>query len=166
MTSDLEALVALYEEARSWLAKKGSNQWAANTPDRIRTKLLPSIERGECYVAEIEGRQVGMMTVDEFADPEFWAADDDPSDALYVHRMVVARSASGNNVGGKLLDEADKLAATRGKRLLRLDAWRTNEPLHAYYARQGFDAVRVVNLRHRGSGALFQRPVGKRAART
>ncbi|ROP31426.1 GNAT family N-acetyltransferase [Couchioplanes caeruleus] len=164
-TNDLEALVTLYGEARSWLAKNGTNQWATNTPEKVQARLRRSIERRECWIAEVDGSPVGMMTVDEFADPEFWTADDNPSSALYVHRMVVARSAAGNNVGGKLLDQAEKLAAARGKKWLRLDAWRTNEPLHAYYERQGFDAVRIVNLSHRGSGALFQRLVGGEKAR-
>jgi hypothetical protein len=30
-----------------------------------------------------------MITVDDFADAEFWGSGDRPSDALYVHRMVV-----------------------------------------------------------------------------
>jgi hypothetical protein len=40
---------------------------------------------------------------------------------------------------------------------LRLDAWRTNEALHAYYRKAGFQHVRTVEYPHRGSGALFQR---------
>jgi GNAT superfamily N-acetyltransferase len=73
--------------------------------------------------------------------------------------MVVDRLAAGQGVGGQLLDWAERLAASRGCTWLRLDAWRTNAPLHAYYQRQGFDPVRVVDLSHRGSGALFQRRV-------
>lgn len=74
--------------------------------------------------------------------------------------MVVDRSAAGRDVGGKLLDWAESLAAARGRKWLRLDAWRTNEQLHAYYRRQGFTRFKVVDLSHRGSGALFQRRVG------
>ncbi|MEU7909175.1 GNAT family N-acetyltransferase [Actinoplanes sp. NPDC049118] len=100
-----------------------------------------------------------MITVDDYADPEFWTAQDDPDSALYVHRMVVDRVAGGNGVGGRLLDWAERLASSLGRTWLRLDAWRTNAPLHAYYQRQGFVPVRTVNLSHRGSGALFQRRV-------
>ena len=101
-----------------------------------------------------------MITADERADPELWTDQDRHDDALDVHRMVVDRSAARQGGGGKLLDWAESLAAGRGRKLLRLDAWRTNEPLHACYRQQGFAPVRVVGLSHRGTGALFQRRVG------
>ena len=163
---DLEVLVQLYQATQRWLASKGTDQWAANTEDKTRNRLARSIERRECNIADIGGRTVGMITVDEYADPEFWIADDEPGRALYVHRMVVDRSASGRNVGARLLEWADGLAEASGKEWLRLDAWSTNAPLHAYYRRQGFSPVRVLNLSHRGSGALFQRTVGQGRAAT
>jgi GNAT superfamily N-acetyltransferase len=49
-----------------------------------------------------------------------------PERALYVHRMVVTRSAAGGDIGGVMLDWAADLAAGRGLAWLRLDAWRTN----------------------------------------
>ena len=155
----MDCLVRMYQAARQWLAEMGSDQWAGNTEEKARRNITCSVKRGECYLAEIDGRPVGMITVDDYADPEFWRPDDQPETALYVHRMVVDRSASGANVGGKLLDWANGIAAARGRRWLRLDAWRTNLQLHAYYERQGFNVVRMVDLNHRGSGALFQRSV-------
>ena len=145
----------MYQAAQRWLAQKGSDQWSTNTEAKTRTNIMCSIERGECWIAEVEGAAVGMITVDEYADPEFWTEPDRPNDALYVHRMVVDRSAAGQGVDTKLLDWAESLAAARGRKWLRLDAWRTNEPLHAYYQRQGFAPIRIVSLSHRGSGALF-----------
>jgi len=55
---------------------------------------------------------------------------------------------------------AAEMAADAGKQWLRQDAGRTNEDLHAYYRRLGFDHIRTVELPHCGSGALFQRRVG------
>jgi GNAT superfamily N-acetyltransferase len=122
--------------------------------------MLESILDGDSYVAEIGGILVGSITIDRFADPEFWSRNDAPEDALYLHRMIVDRQASGKNIGGTLIDWANGIAAREGKRWLRLDAWRTNARLHDYYRSQGFDLVRVVELSHRGSGALFQRGTG------
>jgi len=163
---DLDVLVQMYQDTQRWLASKGSDQWAANTEEKTRSSLSRSIGGGECYVAEISGQTVGMITVDNYADPEFWVDEDSPSRALYVHRMVVDRSASGKNVGGQLLEWAESLAEASGKEWLRLDAWSTNAPLHAYYRQQGFSPVRVLKLSHRGSGALFQRSVGQGRAPT
>jgi ribosomal protein S18 acetylase RimI-like enzyme len=48
-------------------------------------------------------------------------------------------------------------AAADGAKWLRLDAWTTNEALHAYYQRQGFQHVRTIVRPDYPSGALFQR---------
>ncbi|MER5914752.1 GNAT family N-acetyltransferase [Streptomyces sp. NPDC001982] len=98
--------------------------------------------------------------MDEYADPEFWTSADDPASALCVHRMAVARSASGVGVGARLLDWAAERAARQGKHWLRLDAWKDNEGLHRYYKSVGFTLVRIIDLPHRRSGALFQRSSG------
>lgn len=72
--------------------------------------------------------------------------------------MAVARTAAGQNIGARMLDWASFRAAQQGKELLRLDAWKTNPGLHRYYEGQGFTMVRLVDLPHRQSGALFERP--------
>jgi GNAT superfamily N-acetyltransferase len=151
---ELDLVEGLLTGATQWLASIGSDQWQF-PPHRER--LLESMSRGECFLAYRDGRPVGTLTVDEHADPEFWQSEDDPSSAMYVHRMAVARDVAGQAVGSKLLDWAVARAAAAGKPLLRLDAWKTNKALQQYYLGQGFTLVRLVDLPHRGSGALFQR---------
>ncbi|MFD8083832.1 GNAT family N-acetyltransferase [Kitasatospora sp. NPDC059722] len=145
--------------AGEWLASLGSDQW--QFPPR-RTRLLESMERGECFLAFRDGLPVGTLTVDGQADPEFWHADDEPETALYVHRMAVAREVAGQAIGARMLDWAADRAAAAGKTRLRLDAWKTNPALHRYYQGQGFTLVRTVDLPHRQSGALFEREVAAR----
>lgn len=104
-------------------------------------------------------------TIDYYADPDFWGSDDDPDDAVYVHKMAVDRGYAGRGLGGQLLDLAGALAEDAGRSWVRLDAWRTNPRLQRYYQEQGFTRLRVVDLAHRQSGALFQRPAHVRASR-
>jgi GNAT superfamily N-acetyltransferase len=158
-----EAIIrSLQAEAISWLAKKGSDQWQPSSmrnPLRSAERgLVPSIERGEVYLVRDAGiGVVGTLTLDDYADQEFWTQDDKPESALYVHRMIVHRKSAGQDIGASMLDWAALRAAATGREWLRLDAWTTNQALHAYYERHGFARVRVVDLGHRGSGALFQR---------
>jgi GNAT superfamily N-acetyltransferase len=152
---ELETVESLLVEASQWLASRGIDQWQF-PPHRDR--ILAALRRGEVFLAEVEGRPVATLQVDEHADPEFWTVDDTPGDALYVHRMAVTRKFGGAGIGGALLDWASQRAATVGKPWLRLDAWKDNPGLHRYYESQGFTLIRVIDLPHRGSGALFQRP--------
>ncbi|QPP07030.1 GNAT family N-acetyltransferase [Streptomyces bathyalis] len=146
---------ALLTEASQWLASRGIDQWQF-PPHRDR--IEKALEHGECFLVICNGEPVGTITVDDYADPEFWTDADDPDDALYVHRMAVSRAASGMDLGAIMLDWATKRASQQGKAWLRLDAWKTNPGLHSYYANHGFTLVRIVDLGHRRSGALFQRP--------
>jgi GNAT superfamily N-acetyltransferase len=152
---ELSTVEALLSEASTWLASRGIDQWQY-PPHRDR--ITQALQRGECFLAIREGEAIATLQVDSFADPEFWRSEDQPDAALYVHRMAVSRKAAGANVGQVMLDWATKRAAAASKRWLRLDAWKDNVGLHSYYERTGFQLVRIVNLPHRRSGALYQRP--------
>lgn len=151
---ELDVVEGLLIGVSEWLASRGINQWQY-PPHRDR--IVRAIERGECFLVLRDGEPLGTIQVDEYADPEFWTKDDEPEKALYIHRMAVSRSASGQDLGAKMLDWAARRAAQLGKPLLRLDAWKSNPGLQEYYMLQGFQLVRMVDLPHRQSGALFQR---------
>lgn len=168
---DLDAIAALHREAQAWLAAQGSDQWQPMlngrlSIDYVRSSIARSIAKGDCYVV-IDGEEpVATITLDSFADPEFWNDEDNPTDALYLHRMIVRRSHAGQGLGRQLVDWAADAAAAAGKRWLRLDAWRTNKQLHEYYASLGFQHVRTIDLAHRGSGTLFQKRARAQASPT
>ncbi|MEU3836901.1 GNAT family N-acetyltransferase [Streptomyces microflavus] len=151
---ELDAVESLLREASAWLASRGIDQWQY-PPHRDR--ITEALERGLCFLAFEGGKPIATIQVDDFADPEFWTTEDRLDSALYVHRMAVTRSNSGVGVGGLLLDWASERAAEQGKRWLRLDAWKDNQGLHRFYEAAGFTLLRIVDLPHRRSGALFQR---------
>jgi GNAT superfamily N-acetyltransferase len=158
--ADLAAVEGLRQEAADWLAGKGLDQWQPGQP-RIGSvaRTLEAIERGECYLTYDGDELVGTITIDDRPDAEFWTEAERAEPAVYLHRMVIARRYAGRDLGVVLLDLAENVASRAGASWLRLDAWKTNTALHRYYMDQGFEHVRTVDLPHRGSGALFQRPV-------
>lgn len=157
-SDDTERLVELVTEASGWLAGKGLDQWSR--PPSV-DRIVRAIDNGELWVVADGARIVATLTVDTRADPEFWQPEDDPANALYAHRMVVARDRAGQRIGSTLLDFAGRRAVAAGRQWLRLDAWATNPGLQDYYRQQGFNHVRTHHLPYRGSGALFQRPAGQ-----
>lgn len=154
----------LQADAVAWLAAKGTDQWQpAAMIARRKTRpeernLRDEIKRGEVYLVKDDATVVGTLTLDDYADPEFWTEADEPKSALYAHRMIISREFAGHDIGAVMLDWAADQAARAGKAWLRLDAWRTNIGLHDYYRCHGFADVRTITLPWRGSGALFQRP--------
>ncbi|HEU0089661.1 MAG TPA: GNAT family N-acetyltransferase [Pseudonocardiaceae bacterium] len=157
--SDAQRVIALYHEAITWLAAQDSDQWQ-HMPG-FEARIAADIAAGEVWVVRNDNDvPVATIKLDSRADPELWRPEDDPTSALYAHRMLVARSEAGQHIGSAMLDWASRRAAEATKRWLRLDAWARNEKLHEYYLAEGFELVRLLRFAHRGSGALFQRPAG------
>lgn len=123
----------LLAEAAAWLGARGVEQW----PDRFeRGWVMPAIERGETWLAEVDGEVVGSLVVQR-DDPMFWPGS--PMDAGYLHRLAVRRHGEG--LGGHLLRWAERHVAGAGKQFLRLDCVASNEALRAYYERAGYRHV-------------------------
>jgi GNAT superfamily N-acetyltransferase len=158
---DVEQIMALVDEAISWLANVGLDQWQRGRR-RQRDHLDTDVAEGTVFVVEREDRVVATITVDRFADTDFWRKKDRPRNALYVHRMAVLRAEAGIGLGAAMLDWAAGQVQRCGRTWLRLDAWRTNGRLHVYYKDLGFEKVRTEIVEGRGSGALFARPASYR----
>ena len=159
-TVDIPTLMALRTEAEHWLASKDTDQWSdQETGSRAIEKWHASIAEGRTW-AVLSPRDDVVATVSRGpADTDFWRTEDGPEDALYVYKLIVARSEAGIGLGGGILTWLDRLAAWEGRRWIRLDVWRTNEKLQRYYQEQGFVHVRTEAPAHRKSGWLGQRPV-------
>jgi GNAT superfamily N-acetyltransferase len=156
---DQPAVEQLWADAAAWLASIGSDQW--QYPPRS-ARIAASIVAGTCWLVDGESDPVATITLDDYADPDFWRAEDGPDSAMYVHRLIVARAAAGAGIGSALLDWASGRAEAAGRRWLRADCWRTNAELRVWYEGQAFGLLRVVDVPHRRSGALYQRRAGVR----
>ncbi|GAA4753174.1 GNAT family N-acetyltransferase [Actinomycetospora chibensis] len=153
---DLGAVLDLFREASRWLAGKGIDQW--QWEPRVK-QVRSDIEQGNVFVGKNDsGRIIATVTVDTYADPDFWGPDDDPDGALYVHRMIVARDHAGEGIGDELTQWVEQFAGALGYDYVRLDCYRSNTGLHRYYKAHGWSHVRTIDVPWRPSGALFQRP--------
>ncbi|MCF2128494.1 GNAT family N-acetyltransferase [Strepomyces sp. STD 3.1] len=154
--------MALRTEAEEWLSTKGTDQWSdPETGEKAIAKWRASIDEGRAWVV-VDERDVVLATVSRGpVDRDFWRDVDRPESALYLYKLIVAREASGRHLGTRVIDWMCRLAALEGRAWVRIDTWRTNAGLHAYYERLGFTHVRTEAPAHRRSGWLAQRPVSK-----
>jgi GNAT superfamily N-acetyltransferase len=152
---DVAAVAALLDEATVWVGERGFEQWPLPFP---RDELAAAIERGEVYVAELNGETVATVTL-LWDDPRHWG--ERPPDAAYVHKLAVSRACAGQRIGRAIVDWADATAAANGRAFLRLDCLRKNPGIRRYYEQLGFE--------HRGDQilggrdlSLYERPVQTR----
>jgi GNAT superfamily N-acetyltransferase len=153
--ADIPTVVDLWNEAKAWLGAKGPDQW--QYPVKMHN-IYRAVEAGAYWLVEptAGGPATATVTLDPHADPSLWRPEEQPDQALYVHRLVVRRSEAHHNLGADILDWANEQVRTAGRKFLRLDAWTNNVALHDYYRRLGFRGVRIVD-HPTGSGALFER---------
>jgi GNAT superfamily N-acetyltransferase len=149
---DVAVVAALLDEATVWVGERGYEQWPLPFP---HDEVEAAIERGEVYVAELDGDTVATVTL-VWDDPMYWG--ERPPDAAYVHKLAVRRACAGQRIGGAIVEWADATAAAAGREFLRLDCLRDNPGIRAYYQDLGF--------KHRGDlvvGArnmsIYERPV-------
>lgn len=154
MPEEFEVVFELLAETIQWLRSKGLDQWS--TWETWRTKMQPSLARGDVWLLCDGESLIGTITVEMSGDPDFWTPAELAESSGYVSKLAVRRNRSGEELGRLLLDWASDHAYRHGCKWLRLDAWKTNERLHAYYNERGWKYVRTVEKEHRRSGTLFQ----------
>jgi predicted N-acetyltransferase YhbS len=152
---DVAEVGALLDEATVWVRERGYEQWPLPYP---RDELASAIDRGEVYVAELDGEVVATVTL-LWDDPRYWG--ERPADAAYVHKLAVRRACAGQRIGNAIVEWADRTAATAGRDFLRLDCIGDNPGIRAYYERLGFEhrGDLVVNGRKM---AIYERHVRAR----
>ncbi|MER6268321.1 GNAT family N-acetyltransferase [Streptomyces sp900105755] len=149
------------EWARGRRGTPGRSTWSdPETGERAISKWRASIDEGRAWVVVDQGERVLATVSRGPVDRDFWTDADHPESALYLYKLIVAREASGRHLGTRVIDWMSRLAALEGRSWVRIDTWRTNTGLHAYYERLGFQHVRTEAPTHRLSGWLAQRPAG------
>jgi GNAT superfamily N-acetyltransferase len=151
---DVETVAGLLDDATGWVAELGHEQWPLPYP---REDVAAAIERGEVYVAEVDGEAVGTITV-LADDPVYWG--ERPPDAHYVHKLAVRRDRGGRGLGAAIVEWADARAADANRAFLRLDCLRDDPGIRSYYERLGFEHRADFDDQARGLLlSLYERPV-------
>jgi GNAT superfamily N-acetyltransferase len=132
-TDDVSVVAELLDEATVWVGERGYEQWPLPYP---RDEIAAAIERGEVYVAELDGDVVATVTL-LWDDELHWGSR--PSDAAYVHKLAVRRACAGRRLGHAIVEWADLTAAANGRAFLRLDCMRANPGIRRYYEQLGFE---------------------------
>jgi GNAT superfamily N-acetyltransferase len=147
MPGDLDAVSGLVREAAEWLrTSKNTDQWARPWPDRIRQRerMLNDLLKGKTWLVWDGETAAATITIDTdepvgLNERPVWPEPERYRSALYVRRIVVARTHAGCGLGAALLDwAADVAKRDHGAELIRIDVWTTNLKLHAYYEGQRF----------------------------
>ena len=108
---------------------------------------------------------VATVTCSDRGNRRLWTSGEQLVSAAYIARLIVRRNRAGERIGEALID----WAGARGVRCwsaewIRIDVWTTNEALHNYYEKRGFQHYKVCEFKeaeYYPSAALFQKPTAE-----
>jgi GNAT superfamily N-acetyltransferase len=109
--ADAEELYRLREDAAAW-----------------------QVDRGEWWVSPSGRGRISAAVRVVDADPAIWG---DTADSGFIHGLVVARDAIGEQLGSRVLTWAEEMIGDAGHHWARLDCVATNERLRSYYRAHG-----------------------------
>lgn len=160
--ADQTAVIDLINEAASWLGSRGTDQWANPWPSRGERdkRVFNGLRSGDTWMVEDGGKVVGTITYRCSGNARLWKKSELDEPAVYVSRLVVARSHAGSGIGSALIDWAGQRAARAwAAQWIRIDVWTTNQALHDYYEKRGFYYLRTCpyDFKTYPSSALFQK---------
>jgi protein-tyrosine phosphatase len=158
VVADAAAVLALLNDAAAWLLERGIDQWQ---PGQWRAESIAgAIARGETYLMYAQGRAIATISL-QWSDEQMWPGA--PEDAGYVHRLAVARTDHGKDVGRILLTWAEWTIAKRPRRFARLDCACDNPALRRYYEGAGYVHVDDRTVRGRLGdfcGSRYEKDLG------
>ena len=141
--ADVDMVLGILYEAADWLALKGFDTFWKK-PWLTRESVLPRIRQHEVFLAKLDDRVVGTITL-QWDDPVYWNGA--PADAGYIHKFAVRRAYSGRKIGDSMMRWAEEEAVRAGKKYLRLDCLAANKGIREYYEKKGFIYQRDISPR-------------------
>ncbi len=131
----LPAVRAAYADARAIQQARGGTRW----PDFPDAAIVAEMVAGR-LLRVLDGEElVGVFSV-ALEDPAIWG-EHERGAHIYLHRIARASTFPGRGLLEAVLAWARAECRRLGRAGLRMDTWASNEPLIAYYERQGFRLV-------------------------
>jgi len=146
---DIAAVLALGDEAVTWMNARGNTQQWGTAPwtgdDKHEAAIRDQALGGGMRMAEDQdGTVLGALVITE--SPQAYIPPAGERE-LYVNLLLVSRRHGGRGIGAALIERAKQEAAARGIDLIRVDCWAGEEgSLVRVYEKYGFSRVQEFTV--------------------
>ena len=153
--ADLDAVMAIIEEARRTIAALGINQWQNGTPNR--SMLTRDMAEGRGRVVTLEDEVVGTFAMIYEGEPTYthvedgaWLTPDrdETGDWSYIaiHRVAISLAHRGSGISTAIIEYAESFARILGKTSLRIDTHEGNIVMRRMLEKHGFVRRGIIRL--------------------
>ena len=148
-SADLDAILALTEDARAYLRSQNVYQWQSGYPSR--QDFLDDISSGDSWLFLHENTPAGHITITRKPDPGYDAISEGgwkTSGAPYVsiHRIMVAEKYRHTGLAMEMVSFAADLALGMGISSLRCDTHPDNLAMQGMMKKCGFEICGAIHL--------------------
>ncbi|MEY8353769.1 GNAT family N-acetyltransferase [Lachnospiraceae bacterium 54-53] len=168
---DIEEVCALYDRIHEYLERHTNYPgWKRGIyPDRIHGEQ--GIKEGTLYMARIGNQIAGSVIINGNQEKGYetvsWKTAAEPEAVAVIHTFMVHPDFQNTGVGRALLEFAEKTAAEKGKKVVRLDVYENNAPAIRLYERLGYEYAGKADLGYGTYGLhwfkLYEKPLRGKA---
>lgn len=140
--NDIDALMALFAEARMTIAALGIDQWQNGYPSLAVVSEDVSLNRS--YVVEIDGAVIGTFVLIFDGEPTYdriydgaWLTEDSQS-YIAMHRVAISVARRGCGISTAIINYASKVALAADRNSLRIDTHKGNAVMRRMLEKHSF----------------------------
>ena len=145
---DIDAVMAIIEEARGTIAAQGIDQLQNGSPNRAMITEDMALGQGR-VVTDDDGAIIGTFALIYTGEPTYdaiyggaWGAADKASDGsvayIAIHRVAISVARRGKGVSSAIISYAEEFARILGKTSLRIDTHEGNVVMRRMLTKHGF----------------------------
>lgn len=155
-TNDLEAVMAIINEAKAYFKEQGINQWQDGYPNEI--SIINDISHHEAYVLEDKGTVIATAMISNAIEPNYnyiegkWLQEDD---YIVVHRIAIKNEQKGKGLAKIIIDEAIKLYPQITS--IRMDTQDDNLSMQRFLTKYGFTYCGTIYLETKETRRAYEK---------
>ena len=161
--SDMDALRALFDEARGTIAALGIDQWQNGYPNDA--VILEDIDRNRSFSVCLDGEVCGTFALIIDGEPTYNEIFDgewtEPSNDCYfaLHRVAVSLKWRGRGMSSAIIEYAENEARQSKKRFLRIDTHKGNVVMRKMLEKHGFAHCGTIFLHSGESRVAYEKEI-------
>lgn len=162
VANDLDALMALFSEARGTIALLGIDQWQDGYPSEA--VVARDIEKGQSYCVEHDGNICATFALIDDGEPTYdrifdgaWLTGDQTGHYLAIHRVAIAVAMRGQGIAPAILSYAADAALRSERTSLRIDTHRGNVVMRRMLEKNGFAYCGVIYLANGAERVAYEK---------
>lgn len=147
---DIKNIMSIIEDAKTYLRKQNSRQWNGSDGYPSEKDLLKDIENESCFIYIQENVIIGTMSIIFTPDENYDEIDGEwltNGNYASIHRIAVKNGYHNQQIGTKMLYEAEKVVTSKNVYSIKIDTHKINIPMIKTITNSGYTYCGIITLK-------------------